>query len=282
MTATPEVLLDGLIFPEGPRWHGGRFWFSDMHAHKILTLDGSGHAETVAELDDRPSGLGWLPDGRMLVVAMGARKVLRLERSHLVEHADLSELAPADCNDMVVDASGRAYVGNFGFDFAGGGTPASTNIIAVEPEGRAWVAAEGLQFPNGSVITPDGKTLIVGETFGRKLTAFDIGKDGKLSNQRLFAEVRGAFPDGICLDAEGAVWVASPPTSEFIRVREGGEVAERIPVPGKQAVACMLGGDDRKTLYLCTAIGTNDELREGKTKGLIETVRVEIAGAGLP
>jgi sugar lactone lactonase YvrE len=275
-----RVVLDGLRFPEGPRWHEGRFWFSDMHAGRVMTLDASGRAETVLTLDDEPSGLGWLPDGRLLVVSMHQRKLLRRDPSGLVVHADLSAVARFHANDMVVDAQGRAYVGNFGFDLVGGAEPRTTNLALVHPGGAVEVAASELLFPNGTVITPDGRTLIVGETFAAQLTAFDIGADGRLSNRRVWAKLERAVPDGICLDAEGAIWVASPVSKGALRVREGGEIVQRIAVE-HQAYACMLGGADGRTLHLCTA-AHHDPARTGDCRGRIEVARVDVPGAGLP
>ena len=200
-----DVLLDGLAFPEGPRWHEDRLFFSDMHAHRVVAVDAGGNDETIVEVPNQPSGLGWLPGGDLLVVSMVDRKVLRLAGGTLAVHADLADLAPANCNDMVVDARGRAYVGNFGFDMYAGEPWRKTNIIAVDPDGNAWVAADEMSFPNGPVITPDGRTLIVGESSAARLTAFDIADDGSLSNRRVWASLReiGATPDGICLDADG-------------------------------------------------------------------------------
>jgi sugar lactone lactonase YvrE len=275
-----KVLLDGLRFPEGPRWHDGRLWFSDMHAGRVITLDPSGRAETVLTLDDEPSGLGWLPDGRLLVVSMHQRKVLRRERDGLVVHADLAGVARFHTNDMVVDAAGRAYVGNFGFDLNGGEAHQNTKLALVYPDGRVEVAAEDLLFPNGTVITPDGRTLVIGETFAARLTAFDVGADGRLSNRRVWAQLEKAVPDGICLDAEGAIWVASPVSRGVLRVREGGEVVQRIAVE-HQAYACMLGGDDHRTLYICTA-AHHDPAKTGALTGRIEAARVDVPGAGLP
>ena len=176
-----ETLLDGLVFGEGPRWRGDRLWLSDMHAHTVLTVDLSGKREDVLRVEGKPSGLGWLPDGRLLVVSMEDRRLLRREASGaLVTHADLTALAPAACNDMVVDGAGRAYVGNFGFDFEHGEKPRTTCVVRVDPDGSASKAADELRFPNGSVITPDGRTLVVGESFGNCLTAFSIG-EGRLA-----------------------------------------------------------------------------------------------------
>ena len=278
----PTRLLGGLVFGEGPRWHDGRLWFSDMHAHRVIAVDEAGKAETICEMEDRPSGLGWLPDGSLLIVSMGQRKLVRLEKTHLVDHADLSSVATGDCNDMVVDREGRAYVGNFGFDFMSGGQFTPASLAIVEPDGSVREGAAGLGFPNGAVITPDGKTLIVAESFGRKLTAFTIGKGGALSGQRTWAELGQATPDGICLDAEGAVWLAAPGSAEFLRVREGGDVAERIAMPGRMPIACMLGGGGRRTLFLLVADGSQDDLRLGHTSATIETVPVAVGGAGWP
>lgn len=281
-TLVPTVLVDGLIFPEGPRWHDGRLWFSDMHAHKVHTLSPDGVLETVALIPERPSGLGFDAAGRLLVVSMRDRRLLRVDRDEVHVVAELRDFADGDTNDMVIDAHGGAYIGNFGFDYNGGGTFATASIVRVDPDGSCRVEADGLMFPNGTVITPDGRTLIVAETFGRRLTAFDIAADGSLSNRRSWAELGEATPDGICLDREGAIWAGSPTTQEFLRVRQGGEITDRIPTPGKWAVACNLGGDDLRTLYLLTAETVQAELAHGRSKGFVESVRVDVAGAGSP
>ena len=279
---TTRVLLEGLRFPEGPRWHDGRLWFSDMHDGRVIALDAQGRAETVLALDgDEPSGLGWLPDGRLLVVAMHARRVLRREPDGALRvHGELGDVAHFHANDMVVDARGRAYVGNFGFDLHGRAPRRATNLALVHPDGRVAVAADEMMFPNGTVITPDGSTLIVGESFGARLTAFDVGADGRLSNRRVWAQLEKAIPDGICLDAEGCVWVASPVSHGVLRVREGGEVVERVAVE-RQAYACMLGGADRRTLYVCTA-DTPDPQETSRRLGRIEAIEVAVPGAGWP
>lgn len=277
----PRVLLDGLRFPEGPRWHDGRLWFSDMHARRVVAMDESGRAETILEHGDETSGLGWLPDGRLLVVSMHERKLLRRERDgSLALHGDLSQVAHFHTNDMLVDAQGRAYVGNFGFDLNAGAPQRTTNLALVRPDGAVEIASDDMMFPNGTVLTPDGRTLIVGETFRAQLTAFDVADDGRLSNRRVWARLEAAVPDGICLDAEGAIWVASPVSHGVLRVREGGEVAQRIEVE-TQAYACMLGGADRRTLFVCTS-ATHDPAKTGERTGRIEAARVEVPGAGLP
>ena len=284
MTArTTTVVLDGLAFPEGPRWHDGRLWFSDQHDKRVVAMEVDGTAETIVEVPQQASGLGWLTDGRLLVVSMLDRKVMRLEPDAvLVVHADLSELAPGACNDMVVDAHGRAYVGNFGFDMYGGEKPRETCLIAVEPDGSARVAAEEMAFPNGSVITADGSTLLVGESMASRISAFDIAPDGALGNRRVWAQLEGATVDGMCLDAEGAVWAACPFTGRVLRVREGGEVVDEVKGTHPGAFACMLGGADRCTLYLCTApTHVPDEARVAHG-GRIETISVDVPGAGWP
>ena len=277
----PETLLDGLAFPEGPRWHRGRLWFSDFYSHRVIAVDPAGEAETVCEVPNQPSGLGWLPDGSLLVVSMRDQSLLRMADGALAPYADLSGHARYWCNDMVVDATGRAWVGNFGFNRHEGEKPRSTALVRVDPDRSCHIAARGLWFPNGSAITPDGRTLIVAETRARRLSAFEIGGDGRLANRRIFAETATMYPDGICLDAEGAVWVADPHNREVVRFRDGGAVAGRIRLEGRGPYACMLGGDDRRTLYLCTCSGSGPEIARARS-GRIEALRVEVPGAGLP
>ncbi len=275
MTKQTTILAEGLGFPEGPRWRGDRLWFSDMNRGVVMTVDETGVLNTVLQVPGSPSGLGWLPDGRLLVVSMIDRRLLRLDSGGLVEVADLFDLASYHLNDMVVDDRGRAYIGNFGFDLTMPEPFSPAEIIMVEPDGRARVAATDMAFPNGTVITPDGRTLIVAESFGRRLTAFTIEQDGSLVDRRLWADIAPATPDGICLDQENAVWVASPETAEVVRVLPGGVIADRVEV-STRPYACMLGGTDRRTLFVCTAgAGAFDG-------GRIEIVKVEVPGAGLP
>jgi sugar lactone lactonase YvrE len=281
MTPGTSVLLDGLAFPEGPRWRDGKLWFSDMHDGVVRTVDAQRRSETVVEVAGDPPGLGWLPDGRLLVVSMRDRRLLRLDAGGFTEVADLSGLASFHCNDMVVDAEGRAYVGNFGYDLHGPGTRKNAEVVLVPPDGDARVVADDLAFPNGTVITPDGSTLIVAETLGQRLTAFDIEADGSLSGRRTWAQLDKILPDGICLDAEGAIWVASPISSAVLRVAEGGEVTHRIPL-ATQSFACMLGGPERRTLHVCTAETSVPEEAKQKRTGRIEIVEVDVPGAGLP
>jgi len=281
MSVKTKVILDGLLFPEGPRWHDGKLWFSDMQGLHVMTLEATGKVEQIIEVKGSPSGLGWLPDGRLQVVSMLDRRLLRLDPEGLVEVADLRHLASFHCNDMVVDKKGRAYIGNFGFDFAANAPVEPAEIVLVTPDGNARVVAEDVLFPNGTVITPDGQMLIVAETFGNCLTAFDIEQDGSLTNRRIWAKLEGMFPDGICLDAEGAIWVAAPHPGEVMRVLKGGDITHRVNV-STRPYACMLGGDDRCTLFVCTAGSAIPEEVSAMPGGKIETVKVEVPGAGLP
>jgi len=284
MVLKTKTLLNGLAFPESPRWHNGKLWFSDMHAPKVITLDLKGKTGIIVEVPNRPSGLGWLPDGRLLVVSMRDRRLMRLDADGLKCAADLSGFVSGDCNDMVVDAKGRAYIGNFGRgtnlakDFKIG--PAE--IVMVTPDGKTRIVADDLVFPNGSVITPDGRTFIVAESFASRLTAFDIKPDGGLTGRRVWAELdKNVIPDGICLDAEGAVWAANAAGKYIIRVKAGGEVTHRIELKAN-SYACTLGGEDRRTLFILTAPSSDAVECRRLSGGCIEMVKVEVPGAGLP
>jgi len=282
--ATRELrtVVEGLCFPECPRWHDGELWFSDQHAGVVLRADpSSGKNDVVVEVPGQPSGLGFLPDGRLLVISMHERRLYRLEPDGLQLHADLSAVATFHCNDMVVDTAGRAYCGNFGFDFEAGAPPVPAVLAVVDPDGAVRVAADDLGFPNGTVITPDGRTLIVAESFGARLTAFDIEADGSLTNRRVFATIENAVPDGICLDADGAVWVADARRNRVLRVRADGSVERTLTTGQSGAYACMLGGLDRRTLFVLTNSGSGPAMAQ-KTDGRIEMYRVDAPGAGLP
>lgn len=279
-----ETLVDGIVFGEGPRWHAGRLFFSDIKARCIEAVDMDGKRETVARLAGEPSGLGWLPDGRMLVVSMEDHRLLRADAEGLREVADLSPHCGGKANDMVVDAQGRAYVGNIGFDLdAQPIAPRPTNLVRVDPDGSLHVAARELWCPNGLAITADGRTLVAAESAAGRLAAFDVAADASLAGRRVFATLpEGAAPDGICVDAEDAVWVASPTTREFLRVREGGDVAERIPTGERIAIACALGGPGRRILFLITSTTMSlAEAARGRG-GRIETCEVAVPGAGWP
>jgi sugar lactone lactonase YvrE len=273
---TTTVLIDDLGFPEAPRWHGGRFWFSDFHDRVVRSASPSGEVTVELELDDSPSGLGWAPDGDLLVVSMTRRALLRVRDGVPRLHADLTGRTRSRANDLVVDAAGRAYVSSFGFDLEGGAPPEPTELLRVDPDGSVHVAAPDVVFPNGMVLSPDGATLVVAETYGARLTAFDVAEDGGLSGRRVFADLPGIAPDGICLDAEGQVWVATARTPEVLRVRDGGEITARVAVgTGSLSYACALGGEDGRTLAVCTA----PSWRPGPRAGRIEVARVEVPAA---
>src|SRR5580658_1803801 len=254
-----KALIGGLSFTECPRWRDGRLYVSDFYTHRVLAVAMDGAAETVAHVPGQPSGLGFLPDGRMLIVSMRDRKILRREfDGSLSEHADLSGLAPWHLNDMLVDHRGQAWVGNFGFDLMGDAKVITTNLISVDPDGSAKVATTGLGFPNGMALTSDCGTLIVAETLMNRLSAFDV-VSGALGERRTWAafgdlptsddaaEVLrqvNVAPDGICLDAEGAIWVADAKEGKLIRVAEGGDVLNELETGGLGVFACMLGGEN--------------------------------------
>jgi sugar lactone lactonase YvrE len=239
-----------------------------------MTVDLKGNTETILERSSRVSGLGWLPDGRLLVVLMDEHRLLRLDPEGDTIVADFNKFNPVLMNDMVVDKKGRAYVGNFGFNYMEGEPFAPTKLLMVYPNGDTKIVADNMAFPNGTVITPDDKTLIIAESFATKLTAFDIMDDGSLTGRRLWASLKSLAPDGICLDTEGGLWVAAPGRGRAVRVLEGGQITHIVKVEN-DAYACMLGGPDRKTLFVATSKHTRDA-------GRIEFVEVDIPGAGLP
>ena len=272
-----ELLIDGLDFGEGPRWRDGVLWYSDFFQHRVYTVSLDGKRETVLDLgDEQPSGLGWLPDGDLLVVGMLDRKLFRYNGNQTTVHADLSDIATWHCNDMVVSKSGVAYVGDYG----SGGAPVMANLAAVYDDGTKKVAATGLNFPNGSVITQDEKTLIVGETFSCQYTAFSIESDGTLSDSRIWAEMPGRLPDGCALDSENAIWFADAFSSQVVRVIEGGEITDVIDLP-QRTFACMLGGDDGRTLFILTAT-SDPETGIEPGKGAIYITQVESPHSGTP
>lgn len=280
-TDRTQTIVEGLAFPEAPRWHQNRLWFTDQHGRAVHALQNSGRLETIARTEDLPGGLCWLPDGTGLVVCMTERRLMRLERSALTEYADLSTQASFHCNDMVADRHGRVYVGNFGFDLHGGAPVRPAQIVLIDRDGAIENFASDVVFPNGSVITPDGGTLLVAETFAHCVSAFTLDEHGRMRSRTAWAELGDATPDGICLDAEGALWVASPGTGELIRTIQGGEVTARCATVGTP-YACMLGGSDRRTLFVCTSETDSPKDAARLRSGRIEQVRVEVPGAGLP
>jgi sugar lactone lactonase YvrE len=291
--SAPRIIAEGFVFTEGPRWHDGALWFSDIHGHRVHRLVPPGPVEVIAEvIGDDPSGLGWLPDSRLLIVAMEHGRLLRLEGDGtLAEHADLSPLARGSVNDMIVRGDGTAYVGDMGARiFEEGAERLPGQTIRVAPDGSVSCAADDLASPNGHILTDDDGTLIVAESGAGRLTAFDVEADGALTNRRTFAELTPekegvvfAPPDGICLDAEGAVWVADPLGARVFRVLEGGEVTDTVRFEGVIPVACVLGGRDRRTLFMCVAVDWRREAlaKVGRT-GRIDAVDVDVPGAGRP
>jgi len=270
-----QVLIEGLSFGEGPRWHDGALWYSDFYRHGIFQLDADNQEELVLEVLTQPSGLGWLPGGDLIFVSMTDRKLGRLGSDGSVsEHADLSSVAGGYCNDMVVSSNGTAYVGNFGADRA----PATLAIVG--PDGSVRRGPDQMHFPNGSVITPDGSTLIVAETFAGRLSGFTITETGDLIDRHLWADLGGGVPDGICLDEAGGVWVADPRHASCFRVEQGGLITDRIDLE-LNCFACMLGGEDRRTLYMITAPDSGDRAAATR-RGRIEAIRVQNPGVGLP
>jgi sugar lactone lactonase YvrE len=297
-TRSIHTLAEGFSFLESPRWHDGRLWLSDFYTQRVVAITPEGAVTEMAEVHHQPSGLGWLPDGRLLIVSMRDRRVWRQEADgELALHADLSELGTGLLNDMVVDAEGCAYVGSFGFDLHGGADVALSRLTLIRPDGTAELVGEPLSFPNGMVITPDGSTLVVAESFGNRLSALPIGRGGTLGARRTFAEF-GPFPgegpadavmgmltfgpDGICLDAEGAVWVTDALGQQVVRVADGGEVLEQIDTAPDGVFACMLGGADGCTLYLCAAPDFFEEPRRNARESKVLAVRVDVPGAGRP
>ncbi|MEA5360805.1 SMP-30/gluconolactonase/LRE family protein [Amycolatopsis sp., V23-08] len=295
-TRQPTVVAEGFSYLECPRWHDGRLWVSDFYTEKVVAIDGHGDTDVVAEVPAQPSGLGFLPDGRLLVVSMRDHRLLvRDESGELTEYADLSGVVSGVLNDMVVDERGRAWVGNFGFDLMGGAAVRYTTLTRVDPDGSVSVAAEDLGFPNGMVLLP-GNVLVVAETFAGRLTAFDIGEDGELSGRRVWAQFGETpqtddvgeavqqlevAPDGICADAEGAIWVADAVHNRVIRVQEGGKILDEIS-PGTGVFACMLGGEDGRTLFLCAAPSFPEHERRPVREAQLLSVDVEVPHAGLP
>ena len=304
-----KKLTGGLYFGEGPRWHENKLWFSDFYSHKVMTLDENNSLETVCEVPSQPSGLGWLPNGDLLIVSMLDRKILKFSEGSISVHADLSEYVEHKCNDMVVSRDGTAYVGNFGMGDAGESMN-TTHLMIVKSDGTVLKGPDNLLFPNGTVITEDGKKLIVAETLGAKLTSFDIEDNGELINRKLWARTSPLFslliikflsllgfdlskvdfskysknlhvPDGICLDEKNGIWIASPTSKAVVRIEKGGNITDIISTP-KGAFACMLGGKDRKTLYVIISNSSDPEEAQASPEGEIHSIEVEIPGVGKP
>jgi sugar lactone lactonase YvrE len=282
MTSTkPTTIHDGGRYFEGPRWHEGRLWFVDCWARTLLSLAPSGACEQHAKFDDTPCGLGILPDGRLIVLTMFRKRLLAYSNGELSLYADLSDIATGTIDDMIVDGLGRAYVGDLGFDLPPPPDRGAVGrIILVMPDGARRVVAEGLRFPNGIAVSADNGRLVVAEMDGACLADYDIAADGGLKLRGRFGSMKS--PDGICLDADGAVWVAAFEEDAFIRLDREGRQLQRIEVPGRRALACVLGGPERRTLFCLSAATSYEELRQRKSSSRIDVTDVEIAGAGNP
>ncbi len=287
-TSKPSVqtLMTGIAFGESPRWHDDRLWFSDWGAQEVVAVDLEGNGEVMVRVDfpTFPMCIDWLPDGRLLIVSGRDGLLVRREPDgSLVTHADLSGLAEKGhpWNEIVVDGRGNAYINNQGFEFPGGEFAPGT-IALLTPDGSARQVADGIAFPNGMAVTPDNSTLIVAESYGNKLTAFDIAGEGGLSDGRVWADLGDGVPDGICVDAEGAVWYADVPNKRCVRVGEGGEVLQTIDLD-RGCFACMLGGADRRTLFLvATEWRGTEHVAEGARTGQVLTAEAPAPGAGWP
>lgn len=278
-----HTLMTGLVFGESPRWHDNRLWFSDWGAQEVIAVDLEGKSEVITRIQSFPFCIDFLPDGRLLVVSARDRLLLRREPDgSLVTYADLRSLSERPWNEIVVDGRGYAYLNNIGFDFPGG--EFATGIVAlVSPDGSARQVADGVAFPNGMVVTPDNSTLILAESYGKRLTAFDIAADGGLSNRRVWADLGDGAPDGICLDAENAIWYGDVPNKRCVRVREGGEVLQTIDLD-RGCFACALGGADMRTLFLVAREwrGTTSMAGSEARTGQVLTVEVGVPGIGWP
>jgi len=277
MSGAATTLLAGRTFLEGPRWHDGALWVSDMHAQEVLRVQADGTAEAVAHVPGDPSGLGFWADGSVLIVSMRDRCLLRMVEGRAPDVlADCSHVAPFEINDLVVDAAGHAFISQFGFDFHGGAKYQRAPLLRVDPDGSVRAVSAGLRMANGLVVTADGGTLVVAESTGKDLVGFDLAADGTLSNQRVWAELP-QYPDGICIDGEDGIWIASPVGDCCARVLEGGKVIDVLDFPGRHVIACAIGGADGHTLFVCTSPTHGEPEKSRAERGAaVETVTVAV------
>jgi sugar lactone lactonase YvrE len=273
-----QRLAEDFIFLEGAKWRDGRLWVSDVFDHKVYRLGLAGERDKVVDVPNRPSGLGFLPDGTPIVASSMDFRLYKIIGDRIEEYADLTPHVGGHVNDFTIDAAGRIYVGNFGYDYDAGEPAVETVIHRVDPDGSVHVAAEGIEFPNAMVIINGGKTLVVAETWRGKLTAFDVAPDGTLSGKRTFADVGPRQPDGICADAEGAIWTGCFNTGEFLRVLDGGQITDRVAFEGC-GVACTIGGPEGHTLFCTVYCGPVEDLIAGKRKAAVFTLEVEVGRA---
>jgi sugar lactone lactonase YvrE len=275
-----HLFADGFMFLEAPKWRNGMLWVSDVFAHEVYALTAEGKRSRAIGVPNRPSGLGFLSNGSLIVVSAKDRRLLRLDSDRLSEYADLSHHATGWVNDFAVDPQDRLFVGNFGYDFVAGEQRKTTCLHRVDTDGTIATVAEDVDFPNGSVVIDSGRTLIVAETWAGRITAFDINTGGDLENRRLFADLEHRQPDGLCADAEGAIWVGIYNTGEFLRVMDGGRITDRLQFAGS-GISCTLGGTGGRTLFLTTFLGTDDDMAASRRKSAIFAVDVEVGcGAG--
>lgn len=277
-----HTLMTGIAFGESPRWHNGRLWFSDWVAQEIIAVDLDGRSEVIVRVPfpSIPMCIDFQPDGRLLIISSHERLLLRREADGtLVTHADLSSLSNLGFNEIVVDSRGNAYINGGGFDLMAGEKFAPGIVAMVAPDGSSRQVADGIAFPNGMVVTPDNSTLIVAESYGKRLTAFDIATDGSLSNRRMWADLAGGVPDGICLDSENAIWYGDVPNKRCVRVREGGEILQTIELD-RGCFSCALGGADMRTLFMvATEWRGPAHMADGARTGQILTLQTKIKAA---
>lgn len=273
------MLAEGLAFPESPRWRAGELWIAEKRGGRIVAIDDDGGRRTVVELPGQPGGIGWTPDGDLLVVDASNQALLRVRDGAIEVVAELAHLTVGRCNDLAVDSAGRAYVGHFGYDLLAGAAPADASLILVTPDGEAREVADGLGFPNGCVLTPDGTRLIVAESSANRLTSFAVAADGSLDDRRTFADLGPVTPDGIALDAEGAVWVADPIAGRLVRVHDGGEISDERSTAPHGAFACALGGADGRSLYACLYTEAASTSADAPAIGLVTRTTVDVPAA---
>ena len=293
-----RTVVEGGSYFEGPRWHGGTWWVSDFYRRTVSRVTAEGEESVVLEVEGQPSGLGWMPDGALVVTSMKDQRILRVDGGQVSTLADLGAVCGGHANDLVVDRHGHVFVGDLAFDLMGGGTPEPTSLKRVDADGSVHVVADGMWTPNGMAITPDGRTLLVGETLGNRITAFDLAPDGAVTNRRPWAlfgepptggtieEVIGELalaPDGCTLDAEGHLWVADGIGGRAVRLGPGGTIVEEIPAPeGMGLFACQLGGEDGRTLLMCCAPDFFEHTRAPVREAVLVATEVDVPHAGLP
>ena len=277
-----RIVLENLVFPECPRWRHDSLWFADCHDGKVINMEPEGTVRAAFDVPGGPAGIGWLPDGDLIVVSIADLCIYRRGKDGVLQrHADLSGHFRHHANDMVVDRAGNAYVGEVGFH--PDEEARSTCVLLVRPDGSVEVAANDMMTPNGSVITNDHRTMVVAESRQRRLTAFSIASDGTLQDRRVFAQLGlDQVPDGICLDAQGCIWVASPRARSVLRVDANGTVVQSIATGELKPYACMLGGDDRRDLFVCMAADHDPAGTRRDRRGAIGVISVEVPGAGYP